>query len=106
MTDERYMSWFRYVVEMGWVCGLYHPQEILSNYLRSFYMFTPYSEPLPYDHIERFMIDTTQGDLMRGDSNKPTLKESVEHFNRFYEDRRMDFGMYTRLGVKDAQEGK
>jgi len=92
------MSWFRQTVEMGWSCGLYKPQEILEYYLLSFYQFSPYSEPLPYDHIERFLINTTQ----HGNSERLTLEESVEHFNRFYEDRRMDFGVYTRLGVKDA----
>ena len=102
MKNEQYMSWFRGVVEMGWTCGLYHPQEILANYLRAFYQFTPYREPLPYDHIDRFLIDTTTHDFMRGDSNRPSLQESVEHFNRFYEDGRMDFGIYTRLGVTDA----
>ena len=120
MKNEQYMSWFRGVVEMGWICGLYHPQEILANYLRAFYQFTPYTEPLPYDQIERFLIDTTTHDFMlvggpsrfscklqrhvtaRGDSERPSLQESVEHFNRFYEDRRMDFGIYTRLGVTDA----
>ena len=96
------MSWFRQVVEDGWICGLYKPQEMLANYLLSFYQFSPYSEQLPYDHIERFMIDTTQHDWMRGNSEKPTLAESVEHFNRFYEDGRMDFGVYTRLGVTNA----
>ena len=104
MKNERYMSWFRQVVEMGWICGVYHPQEILANYLLGFYQFTPYSEPLPYDHIERFLIDTTTHDWCRGDHERPTLTESIKHFNRFYEDGRMDFGMYTRLGVKDAEK--
>jgi len=102
MKHERYMSWFREVVEMGWTCGLYKPQEILANYLHSFYMFTPYSEPFPFEHIERFIIDTTQHDWKRGNSERPTLQESVEHFDLFYLDSRMNFGMYTRLGVEDA----
>lgn len=102
MKDERYMSWFRQVVEMGWTCGVFHPQEILTNYLLSFYQFSPYSEPLPYDHIERFMIDTTQHDFMLPDRQRPSLQKAVKHFNLFYEDRRIDFGVYTRLGIKDA----
>jgi hypothetical protein len=101
MTDERYMSWFRGVVEMGWVCGLYHPQEILCNYLRTFYQLASFDEELPFDHIERFMIDVTQGDFMLGDSEKPTLAQAVEHFNKFYAHREMgmDFGVYVRMGT-------
>ncbi len=102
MMNERYMSWFRQVVEMGWTCGLYKPPEILASYLRSFYMFTPHSEPLPFEHIERFMIDTTQHDWMRGDSEKPSLRQAVQHFRDFYADGRVDFAMYTRLGITNA----
>ena len=93
--EQRYMSWFRELVTMGWICSLYNPPEILANYLLHFRQFTPYGVSFPHDHIERFMIEVTQGDWMRGDSEKPTLAESVEHFNRFYADRRMDFGVYV-----------
>jgi len=95
---NQYMSWFREVVEMGWTCGLYQPQEILLNYLMHYHQFAPYDEPLPYDHIERFMIDVTTSDYM---SLKPaTLAAAVKWFNEFYlvnnRTVTVDFGVYVR----------
>jgi hypothetical protein len=94
MKDKHYMSWFRQVVEWGWTGGLYHPAEILTEYVRNYYSFTPYEVKLPYDHIERFMIDTTTHDIMSMES--VSLQVAIDHFNAHYPDRRMDFGVCVR----------
>ena len=94
MKTQQYMSWFRQVVEMGWTCGLYRPQEILANYLIHALPIQPYTDPVPYEHINRFMIDTMMNELMM--TEKPTLDDAIKYFNSFYKDNRMDFGAFTR----------
>ena len=100
MKHERYMSWFREVVEMGWACGLYAPQEILLNYARSFHQYAPPDEEFPYEHVERFLIDITKVEWSANDT--PTLKEAIESFNAFYDNTGhlgVDFSIYTKLGA-------
>ena len=92
--EKTYETWFKFVVETGWTCGLYHPVEILANYLMHYVGLQPYDEPFEYEYVEQYMIDTVQSDLML--SNKPSLKESVQRFNKFYKDNRMDFSLYVR----------
>jgi hypothetical protein len=100
MKDERYMSWFRQVVEMGWTCGVYHPPEILANYFHGYLdAIRPHDEPIPYEFIERFMIDTTEHDFML--SKPPSLEHAIKHFDNYYDrtswPNRIDFREYTRL---------
>lgn len=107
MNEQHYMSWFRQVVEMGWTCGLYSPPEILLNYLIHGLSIQPYDEPVPYEHINRYMIDTTQIENLM--TVKPTLREAIDYFNAFYTTREtkrsigVDFGALTRE-TEHAQE--
>ncbi len=99
MKDERYMSWFRQAVELGWACGLYRPQEILANILRNSADTFPIDEPWPSDHIKRFMIDTMQNEL--GLTERPKLERAILYFNHFYEDDRFDFGAYVKHAAQE-----
>lgn len=89
MSDQQYMSWFRQVVGMGWVCGLFQPPEILANYVLHYLPVMPYNDPVPYEHMERFMIEYATYSQLK--TNMVSLEEAIAFFNAFYPDGRFRF---------------